>query len=213
VLVVDDHRIIREALCARLQRDGFGIAGEAGTGAEAIALARSEEPEAVLLDLHLPDRHGSEVCREIIALLPETAVIVLSAFEDKDSLAAVFEAGAKGYLLKDAEDLDLTAAIVRARRGETVVDSITAGLLVRKLVEKSDTGPKLSRQEIRILELAAEGFTNREIGERLFLSRYTVKDYMSSAMRKLDVRTRVEAVLHATQLGLIDRPQRLRDDR
>jgi DNA-binding NarL/FixJ family response regulator len=210
VLVVDQHRIAREGLCARLRRDGFAIVGEARTGAEAVALAGCEEPDAVVLDLDLPDARGGDACRQILEAAPRAALIALSAVEDKELVAAAFAAGAAGCLAKDAEDLDLTGAIVRARRGETVIDSTTARLLVRKVIEKEDTGPGLSEQEIKILRLAAEGCTNREIGERLYLSRYTVKEYMSSAMRKLHVRSRVEAVLQASQLGLIERPRDLR---
>lgn len=206
VLVVDDHRVVRDGLRFRLERGGFSIVGEASTGAEAVAKAAKYKPDVVLLDLGLPDRPGAAVCAEILAAVPSTVVVVLSAHADDRSVGAALDAGASSYLLKDAEDVDLAAALIRAVRGESVLDPRAAALLLRRMGTRGEGRPELSEQERRILQLAAEGLTNREIGARLYLSRHTVKEYLSNAMRKLDVGSRVEAALEATRLGLIDPP-------
>ena len=204
VVVVEDHRIVREGLRSQLEAADFNIAAEVGSGAKAIEAAETHRPELVLLDLRLPDRPGAEVCAEILARSPETAVVVLSAYGDQASVRAAVDAGARAYLLKDAEELDLPDALRRVLAGESVLDPRAAAALVRS--QRAPEAPKLSDQELNVLRLAAEGFTNPQIGTRLELSRHTVKEYLSNAMRKLEVTSRVEAVMKASSLGLIDGP-------
>jgi DNA-binding NarL/FixJ family response regulator len=128
-------------------------------------------------------------------------VVVLSADGDAASVTSVLAAGARGYLLKDTDTLDLQGVVKRVLAGETVIDPRAAAAIVTNL--SLPEGPRLSERELEILRLAAEGCTNPEIGARLYLSRHTVKEYLSSAMRKLEVTGRLEAVLAATRLGLI----------
>lgn len=204
VLVVEDHRIVREGLRSRLEAEDFSIVAEVENGAKAIEAAIKHRPDIVLLDLNLPDRPGAEVCAEILASVPETAVVVLSAYGDEASVRSAVDAGARAYLLKDAEELDLPATLRRVLAGESVLDPRAAAALLG--ARRQPEVPKLSDQELNVLRLAAEGFTNPEIGARLYLSRHTVKEYLSNAMRKLDVGGRVEAVMKASQLGLIEGP-------
>jgi DNA-binding NarL/FixJ family response regulator len=211
VVVVEDHRIVREGLRSQLEAADFAIAAEVESGAKAIEAAETHRPELVLLDLRLPDRAGAEICREILARTPETAVVVLSAYGDQGSVRTAVDAGARAYLLKDAEELDLPDALRRVLAGESVLDPRAAAALLRS--QRAPEVPKLSDQELNVLRLAAEGFTNPQIGTRLYLSRHTVKEYLSNAMRKLEVTSRVEAVMKASSLGLIEGRSKTAPDR
>lgn len=212
VLLVDDHRLVREGLRARLHPEAFVVVGEVSTGAEAIAAAQELEPDVVLLDINLADMSGAVVCAAILEQSPTTTVLIISAYADEHSVISVLDAGAHGYLLKDA-DLDVVASIRRALAGEVVLDSRITSIVVRNLGARGvDPCTRLTEQEVKILQLAAEGASNREIGSRLYLSRHTVKEYLSNAMRKLGVSSRVVAVLEAERRGLIARPALDGDD-
>jgi DNA-binding NarL/FixJ family response regulator len=202
VLVVDDHSMIREWLCAHLEAHGFE-ASDAASGAEAIAAAEDRRPHAVVLDLSLPDMRGAEVARSIRERVPEAAVLILTASLDTESVAGAIEAGACAYLLKDDDDLDLPGAIRKALRGESVLDTRAAAALARTFARGREPALLLTPSEVRMLELAARGMTNDEIGAALRLSKHTVKEYLSNAMRKLDADSRIEAVLEAARRGLI----------
>src|SRR4051812_1985785 len=202
ILVVDDHPLFRAGVKTCL---GGYESWEVSTGAEAILEASRRRPDVVLLDLNLPDMPGSAVCAEILKRRPETAVIVVSAVDDEEQIVRALDTGARGFLLKDAI-VDLPSAIETVIAGAIVLDSRVEAAVVRFRQARGAgkrAGVSLSPQEIRILRLAAEGFSNREIGDRLFLSRHTVKEYLGNAMRKLKVTSRVEAVLKATQSGLL----------
>jgi two-component system, NarL family, response regulator DevR len=200
VLVVESQKLVRQGIRAELSRKSALDVVETASGAEAIAAAAHAAPDVVLLDFELPDRSGPEICAALLERHPNAVVIVLSGRRDEASARAALDAGARGYLLAD-EDLDLSLAIERSLAGERVIDPRVAALLL-----DGDGGgkPKLSSQELRVLRLVAEGLTNPEIGTRLFLSRHTVKEYVSHAMRKLDATNRIEAVRRATALGLIE---------
>jgi DNA-binding NarL/FixJ family response regulator len=191
VLVVEPNRIVREGIRAELSRAGADVVAEAAGGAEAIKAAGEHEPDVVVLDFKLRD--ATDVCETLSA---SAAVIALG---DDTSATAALESGARAYLLKDADDLDLGAALTRVMAGESVVDPQAAATSL-----ESRDKPKLSRQEVKVLRLVAEGLTNPEIGKRLYLSRHTVKEYLSHAMRKLEVTNRIEAVRRATELGLVE---------
>jgi DNA-binding NarL/FixJ family response regulator len=200
VLVVDPSRIVRRGIRSELAADGVVVA-EAATGAEAIRAAARDRPDVVVLDSRLPDRPGPEVCRAILEQHPATAIIVLSAHGDEDSIREVLDSGARAYLLKDADDLDLAGAIEHVLAGESVIDPRAAAALLDTRTRVED--PRLSTQELNVVRLVAEGLTNPEIGTRLHLSRHTVKEYLSHAMRKLEAANRMEVVRKATELGLI----------
>lgn len=202
VLVVEPSLILRQGIRAALAADGALVVAEVATGAEAIAAAAQHRPDVVLLDFKLPDRSGPEVCGAILERHPAAAIIVLSAQGDEASVGAALNSGARAYLLKDAEDLDLARAIERVLAGESVIDPRAAAALIDSRDRAGE--PKLSSQELNVVRLVADGLTNPEIGTRLHLSRHTVKEYLSHAMRKLEATNRMETVRKATELGLIE---------
>jgi DNA-binding NarL/FixJ family response regulator len=203
-LVVDDHPLVRDGLRARLSDERtFAVVGECGTGSDAIVEAERLRPDVVFLDLNLPDMAGTDVCAAIVERSPDVAVIVISAFADEDAVRAAFNAGARAFIVKDAEDLNLTNVVEQVLAGEIVIDPRAAASLLVTLKPGGTPPVKLSNQELRILQLAAEGFTNREIGLRLYLSPHTVKEYLSNAMRKLNSKSRIAAVMEARRQGHI----------
>jgi len=204
VLLVDDHRVFRDGLRYDLSTEDFEIVAEVATGKAAVVEAARHQPDVVMLDLSLPDVSGAIVCAEVLEHAPHTTVIVLSAFSEERTVRAVLAAGARAYLLKDRQDINLPETIRRVLAGESIVDPRAAAVLLRSLSRPEPEPPKLSNQEVRILRLAAHGLTNRDIGLRLGLSRHTVKEYLSNAMRKLNVTSRVQAVLEVSRYGLLD---------
>jgi DNA-binding NarL/FixJ family response regulator len=201
VLVALPSKIIRKGIRAELAANGSRIVAEVATGAEAIAAVATHHPDVVLLDSQLPDRSATSVCTSILGEDASAAVIVLATSQQEAAVRAALDAGALAYLLKDSEDLDLARTIERVMAGEKVVDPAAAAAII-----ESGTGaqPRLTTQELNVLRLVAEGLTNPEIGERLYLSRHTVKEYVSHAMRKLDAANRIEAVRKAAALGLVE---------
>lgn len=201
VLVVASQKLLREGIRSQLSGQRGLEVVEAASGLDAIAAAGQRSPDLVLLELELADRPGAEICSALVERHPNVAVLVISARRDAASVRAALDAGARGYLLEDDEDLDLVRAVERSLAGERVFAPRVAALLL----DGDGTGtPKLSVQELKVLRLVAEGLTNPEIGERLYLSRHTVKEYVSHAMRKLEATNRIEAVRAATALGLIE---------
>jgi len=187
VLVADSYPVVRSGLRQFLDAPGVAVVGEAATAAEVVSAAARLRPDVVVLDATLAD-----ACRQIPA-----AVVVLSTSIAPDLVAAAAEAGAAAYLVKDLQGPELLDAVRRVARGERLVDPRAGAAMFRG-------SASLSSQELRVLALAAEGCTNREIAGRLFLSRHTVKEYMSHAMRKLGVDSRVSAVVEASRRGLLD---------
>lgn len=206
VFIVDDHPIVREGLRSLLStEDDMTVVGEAGSAAEALRGANETSPDVVVLDIKLKDEDGIDVCRKIKAACPGTGVIMLSAFWD-DSLIREALQVADGYLLKHAERFDLQDSIRKVARGEATLDSALLGAVVGQLREGrrgSPDAPLLSGQEIRLLQLVAQGLTNREIAATMYLSPHTVKDYLGKVMGTLGARNRTEAVLLATKRGLL----------
>jgi two-component system, NarL family, response regulator DevR len=199
VVVVEPNRIVRQGIRADLERNGnVEIAAEVPAMADAIAAVRREPPDIVVLGC------GDVLvaCQAVATHAPSARIIVLAEPTEAEAAPAVLDAGARAYLLKDAEDLDLAGAVERVVAGESVIDPRAAAALIDS--RRNPPGPTLSRQEVRIVALVAEGLTNPEIGKRLHLSRHTVKEYLSHAMRKLEVTNRMEAVRKATELGIIE---------
>jgi DNA-binding NarL/FixJ family response regulator len=198
ILIVDDHEVVRMGLRSLLERrPGFLVVGEAGTMAEAVRAALQSQPDVVVMDIRLPDGSGVEACREIREQQPETRVIMLTSYADDEALFGSIMAGASGYLLKQTRGQDLANAIERVAGGESLLDpSVTNKVLdrMRRLASgEGDDLPELSPQERKILSLIAEGKTNKEIAQEIFLSDKTVKNYVSSILRKLNLRRRSEA--------------------
>jgi DNA-binding NarL/FixJ family response regulator len=202
VLIVDDHPVVRTGLRGMLEgAPGIVIAGEAGSGDEAVAFARALRPDVILMDLRMPNGDGVSATRRILAERPEARVVVLTTYEtDQDILRAV-EAGATGYLLKDTARDDLIAAIAAARRGETVLSPAVATRLVSRM--RAPAPEALTPRETEVLALVARGLTNAEIGRALFISETTVKTHLIRVFGKLGVSDRTAAVTTALERGLL----------
>jgi DNA-binding NarL/FixJ family response regulator len=202
VLLVDDHPVVREGLRGMLEAEpDLTVVGEAGSGEEAVAKARVVTADVILMDLRMRDLDGVGATARILAEAPHTKVVVLTTYEtDADILRAV-EAGASGYLLKDASRADLANAVRAAARGETVLAPSVAGRLVDRV--RRPTTQTLSGREVEVLALVAKGLTNAEIGRTLHISEATVKTHLLRTFGKLDVSDRTAAVTTAMSLGLL----------
>jgi DNA-binding NarL/FixJ family response regulator len=201
VLLVDRHPVVREGLRSWLAGSGCEVVGEAASAAEGIEAALRLRPDVVVLDPRLYDGSGAGICAAIAERLPRTATVVYADELDEETVVAAAAAGARGYLLKDGAKPDLAGVLRRVAGGERFVDPAVAEVLFR--AQGAAARPRLTEQELSVVRLAAQGLTNREIGARLYLSRHTVKEYLSHAMRKLGVDSRVAAVVEAGRRGLL----------
>ena len=206
VLVVEDHPLFRRGVVALLEAaDGLTVAGTAATGEEAVRLAADVRPDVVLMDLQLPGISGIEATRAIVAADPEARVLVLTLFEDEDSVLLALRAGARGYVLKDAEEDELTGAIRAVARGEAIFSRAVAGRVLGFLAGPRPAPavlPELTDREREILDLIAQGHPNPSIARRLSLSPKTVANYVSAIFAKLRVADRAEAMVRAREAGL-----------
>ncbi|GAA1994672.1 response regulator transcription factor [Amycolatopsis minnesotensis] len=202
ILLVDDHPVVREGLRGMLEaEEDLTVVGEANSGGEGVVLSAAKEPDVVLMDLRMPGLDGVEATKRILADAPGRRVVVLTTYEtDADILRAV-EAGAAGYLLKDASRTELANAIRAAARGETVLAPSVAGKLVRRV--RQPATPALSAREVEVLKLVANGGTNADIGRALHISEATVKTHLLRVFGKLDVSDRTAAVTTAMRHGLL----------
>jgi two-component system response regulator DevR len=205
VFLLDDHEIVRRGLRELLEgEEGFAVVGEAGTAEEALARIPATNPEVAVLDVRLPDGNGVEVCREIRSRHPEVRCLMLTSFADDEALFSAILAGAAGYVLKQVRGTDLLDAIRRVAAGQSLLDpTVTARVLERLRVPQApdESLGSLTDQERRILDLIAEGLTNRQIGERMFLAEKTVKNYVSNVLMKLGMSRRSEAAAYAARLA------------
>jgi len=199
IMLVDDHEVVREGLRALLsRREGFQVVAQAGTVAEAITEAARARPEIIVMDVRLPDGSGIEACREIRESQPEIKVIILTSYADDDAVFASILAGAAGYVLKQTRGSALADAISAVAAGESLLDpAVTQKVMerVRAATQRKAADPldALNVQEHRILQLIAEGKTNKEIAAEVYLSDKTVKNYVSNILTKLNLRRRSEA--------------------
>ncbi|GLZ42595.1 response regulator transcription factor [Actinokineospora sp. NBRC 105648] len=202
IVLVDDHPVVREGLRGMLEAEpDLTVVGEAGSGDEAVAVARVLLPDVILMDLRMPGLDGVGATERITAERIRSKVVVLTTYEtDSDILRAV-EAGAAGYLLKDASRAELAGAVRAANRGETVLAPSVAGRLVRQVRQPPKQG--LSGREVEVLALVAKGLTNADIGRALHISEATVKTHLLRAFGKLDVSDRTAAVTTAMARGLL----------
>jgi DNA-binding NarL/FixJ family response regulator len=203
ILVVDDHPVVRQGVGMLLRADPvLTVVGEARSANQAVALARRLRPDVILLDLRLPDMLASEAIPLLRMASPGTKIIVFTAYAGHRAISAAIEAGADCCLRKDAADVDLAVAIKRVDRGDRFVDARLdedrlPGRMPRVL------GPPLTRREYEVLRRVAMGKTNFEIAEGLGLTRNTVKTYLQTALQKLGVHNRVEAIARANEIGLL----------
>jgi NarL family two-component system response regulator LiaR len=205
VLIADDHPVVRQGLRTFLElQDDVEIAGEAASGAEAVALAGRLRPDVVLLDLVMPGMEGTEAIHGIRAASPSTRVLVLTTFSDDERVLRSVRAGAAGYLLKDVRPPDLVEAVRTVHRGEAVLHPSVAGKLMREVARppRCQAVESLSERELEVLRLLATGASNQEIAATLVLSSKTVKTHVSSILAKLQVADRTQAALYAVREGL-----------
>ena len=204
VYLVDDHEVVRQGLRALLSSaDDIEVVGEAGSVGMALSQVVDDPPDVLVLDVRLPDGSGVEVCREVRSRHPEVAAVMLTSFADDEAVYESIMAGAAGYLLKETRGTDLVGAVRRVAAGESLLDPAVTGKVLARLREPDQEDPRLAEltdQERRILALVAEGLTNRAIGDELHLAEKTVKNYMSSILRKLDMDRRTEAAVFWTQV-------------
>jgi two-component system response regulator DevR len=204
VFVLDDHELVREGLHHLLSsEEDMEVVGEAATAAEALDAVASVLPDVALLDVRLPDGNGVEVCRELRSRCPEVACLMLTSFADDEALFGAVMAGASGYVLKEVRGNQLVTDIRQVASGHSlippeVVDSAIQAVKTRRANEPAE---RLTPQEERILEHIAEGLTNRQIAEQMYLSEKTVKNYVSNLLSKLGMSRRTEAAVYAIRRG------------
>ncbi|MDP9252918.1 MAG: response regulator transcription factor [Chloroflexota bacterium] len=200
VLICDDHEVVREGLRGLISRQtGMSVVGEAGSVAESIEAAARAKPDVVIMDVRLPDGSGVEACRAIREARPETKVIMLTSYADDEALFASILAGASGYLLKQTRGQAVVDAITAVAAGRSLLDPDVTGKVLERLRETRAEDPALASltdQERKVVVGLAEGKTNRDIGEALFLSEKTVKNYVSRILDKLGLSRRAEAAAY-----------------
>jgi len=203
VLLVDDHSLVRRGFRRMLEDESdIQVAGEASSGAEAVELARKLKPQVVLMDCALQGESGINVTRTIMGSLPETAVLMLSMHSEETLVRQSFEAGARGYILKNASDLDLAAAIRRVLEGDIVLDA----QLKRAENLKGERTAGLTARELEVLQLIAMGKSNKEIASELDVSVNTVAVHRANIMNALGLHKTAELVVYAIRNGLVNLP-------
>jgi DNA-binding NarL/FixJ family response regulator len=207
LLIIDDHEIVREGIRAILTADpGFAVVGESSSADDIVELVERTHPDVILLDARLPGVSGPEACRRITEAHPEVPVLVVSTYSDDELVDACIAAGAKGYVIKDIERFTLKQSIRAVHSGQGAASPAIAGRVfqwLREGREVSTSRPPLSERQLRVVRLLSQGYSNRQIADRLHLSENTVKFHLQDIYRRLDVNNRVEAALRATREGWI----------
>ncbi len=200
-LVADDHPAVVEAVSDVLEENGIAVVGRARDGREAVQKIEALKPNVALLDLRMPLLSGIEVARQVSRSAPDTAVILYTAFGDRALLTEAMDAGARGFVLKEAPLAEVVRAVELVASGRTYVDPVLAGVLSSSAA--TDKMSKLTQRERDVLRLLADGLSNEEIGKALFISPETVRTHVRKAMSKLDADTRTQAVATALRQSLI----------
>ena len=212
ILIADDHAIVREGLRTLIASEpGMELVGEAADGTEAVSLARSLEPDVILMDLVMPHKDGLEAISEIKHKNPEMCILVLTSFSEEDKVFPAIRAGALGYLLKDSSPQQLLQAIYDVHRGESSLHPTVALKLVREISQPSDLPPAehpLTEREVDVLELVAQGLSNQEIADQLVISEWTVRTHVRNILGKLHLANRTQAALYALREGLAELDQK-----
>jgi two-component system response regulator DevR len=204
VYLLDDHEVVRHGLRDMLEREGdIEVVGESGSAVDAEHRIPALRPDVAVLDARLPDGSGIDVCRAVRSVDPSIQALILTSYEDDEALFAAIMAGAAGYVLKQIRGTDLVDGVRRVAAGQSLLDpAVTARVLdrIRRGPDQPDELKNLTEQEKRILALVAEGLTNREIAQRMYLAEKTVKNYVSSLLAKLGLERRTQAAVLAAKL-------------
>jgi two-component system response regulator DevR len=204
VFLLDDHEVVRRGLRELLEvEDDLEVVGESGSAAEATRRIPALRPDVAVLDARLPDGSGIDVCRDIRSVDPSVHALILTSYDDDTALFAAIMAGASGYVLKDVRGTDLVDGIRRVAAGQSLLDPAVTARVLERLRNGPEMDPRLAgltEQERRILDHIAEGKTNRQIGEEMFLAEKTVKNYVSSLLAKLGMQRRTQAAVFAATL-------------
>ncbi len=208
VLIADDHPLFRHGLSTLLNASpDFEVVGEATSGEEVVTTAAKLQPDVVLMDIHMPGGNGIEATRRILHTSPHIRILIITMFEDDASVFTAMRAGARGYMLKDAQKADMLAAIRAVGRGEAIFSPTIATRLIDffaapRPAVPPQAFPELTEREREILDLIAKGHSNTEIATRLVLSPNTVRNYVSNVFSKLQVADRAQAIIRARESGL-----------
>jgi DNA-binding NarL/FixJ family response regulator len=200
-LVADDHPAVLAAVCAVFEDSGIEVVARARDGAEALQLIQTQKPQVALLDVRMPRMSGIEIARESLRTTPETGILLYTGFAERALMIEALDAGARGFVLKEAPLPDLVRAVETVAQGKTYVDPVLAGVIASP--EVATQIPSLSQRQREVLRLLADGLKNEEIGKRLFISPETVRTHVRKAMAKLEADTRTEAVATALRQSLI----------
>jgi two-component system, NarL family, response regulator DegU len=202
VLLVDDHRMLREGLRRSLEAEGVDVVAEGADGEEAVRLAGEHRPAVVLMDVSMPRMDGVEATRQIRQRFPEVRVVMLTMHADDEVIARAIRAGADGYLVKDCSTHEVTDTIRLVAGGETALSPQLARSMLAEM-RRLDDDERLSKREEEVLQLIADGCNTAEVAAKLFLSHKTVKNHLASIYQKLDARDRTQAVIRAVRMGII----------
>jgi two-component system response regulator DevR len=204
VFLLDDHEIVRRGIADVLQAEpGITVVGEASTASEALRRIPAAQPDVALLDARLPDGSGIDVCRDVRSSAPEVRCLILTSYDDNDALFAAVMAGAAGYLLKEIRGTSLVDAVRQVAAGKSLLDPAVTGRLLTRLREGAPQDERLASltdRERQILSLIADGMTNKQIGESLFLAEKTVKNYVSGLLAKLGMQRRTQAAVYGAEV-------------
>ena len=210
VFLLDDHEVVRQGLRALLESGGdIEVVGESGLAVEASARIPALRPDVAILDARLPDGSGIEVCRTVRGVDPDVKALILTSYDDDEALFAAIMAGASGYVLKEIAGQDLIGAVRQVAAGNSLIDPALTARVLERVRNGPSTAPELAgltEQELKLLALIAEGLTNRQIGERMFLAEKTVKNYVSSILSKLGLERRTQAAVLASKLLTSEQP-------
>lgn len=204
VYLLDDHEVVREGIRALLESEpDIEVVGDSGSAVDAAHRIPALRPDVAVLDARLPDGSGIEVCRTVRAVDPAIRGLILTSYDDDEALFAAIMAGASGYVLKQIRGADLVNAVRQVAAGNSLIDPSMTAKVLERVRHPQTTAPELAdltEQELKLLGLIAEGLTNRQIGERMFLAEKTVKNYVSSILAKLGLERRTQAAVLASKL-------------
>jgi len=209
IFLADDHAIVRRGLRTILENEpGFSVVGETGGGLETIRMVGELKPDVLVLDIMMDDVSGIEVARQVTKNSPRTAIVILSMYSSKGYILEALQAGARGYVVKKSATTELVQAVREVVVGRRYLGQYVSDVVVNAYLEKAETETpnpydSLSSREREVLHLAAHGYTNAEIAERLYIGRRTVETHRANAMRKLDLHTQFDLIRYALQRGIL----------